>query len=186
MTVIKRVCELQLGDELAMIHGHSAASTFRSDIRGNAEVVKLQRAPNGPDRITITALVNGITLETALDVSEPVEVESAEGTPVRLPCQQTTVAKGIKRVCELQLDDMLTAIHGRPAQAELTIHGNTAKLGHEGSAAVIMLEYGDPEHPESKTIKVSAQANDHNGSGYAVLTKQEPVEVDAPAEATPK
>ncbi len=90
MTVIKRVCELQLGDTLAMIHGHPAAISFGRDSRGSAEVVKLQHAPGGPSRITITALVEGMSLEVALADREPVEVEPTESTPESLPSQQTT------------------------------------------------------------------------------------------------
>jgi len=186
MTVIKRVCELRLGDKLSMIHGQSAAITFRrSSGDDNPEIVKLQCAPDDPDRITITALVDGVPLEATLDDREPVEVESAESTLVSLPYWPTTGDQSIKRVCELQLDDVLTAIHGRPAQAELMISGSTATLGSEGSAIVTTLEYSDPDHRESKKIKITAQATGHEGSGYVFLTKQEPVEVEDQVEASP-
>lgn len=185
MTVIKRVCELRLGDKLSMIHGHYAATAFRSDATGNAEIVKLQCAPNDPDRITITALVDGLSGEATLDDREPVEVVSPEQTPVSIPCQAATVTRGIKRVCELQLDDVLTMIHGLPAQAGLVVEGSGAKLGRKGSVIVTVLEYSDPEHPESKRIKVTAQATDHGASGHILLGKQEPVEVEPQVEVSP-
>lgn len=40
-----------------------------------------------------------------------------------------------------------------------------------------------PGQPGSKTIKVTAQAIDHQGSGHVWLTKQEPVEVEVRAQA---